>query len=124
MALSAGRGWSYKYSLSQDLVAVGRGEDAHTKHHLSTQAGWPCSTTGPGELPWHGAGSKGCGAASQRHHQPPLDTHPRHAAQGLERRDMAVCGFFLVFFKGFSVCLLLISLKSQIFGHVPWLTEK
>lgn len=63
-------------------------------------------------------------AASLDHLQTSLDIHPSLVVWGLERKETKICGWFVVFFKGFWVCLLLISLKSQILGRVPWLTEK
>lgn len=41
-------------------------------------------------------------AGSPRHHQPPLDAHPSHVAQGLERRDNGHLWFFLYFSRGFG----------------------
>lgn len=95
--------------------AVEAEEGAHTKHHLSTRAGWPCRATGLGE--------QGPGQLPRITTRPPWMPIPamRHRGWRGGKRPFV---FFLVFFKGFWVLLLLISLKSQIFGHVPWLTEK
>lgn len=99
------------------------GKDAHTRGHPSTPVGWVCGAIGLEVLPQCGARSKGL-SSTPASPPDPLGHPPQPRSTGAGEQGDSHLWLFLCFSRGFWVCLLLISLKSQRFGRIPWLKNE